>query len=114
MSKEKKENRINDIDSKILELKEKKHSLNNKISEISVRLKRQKPESVMNAEQRRKKLIEEKSGHLKVLKDHNLEKSQLKEKISSCDDQKPDKLKKKDVNMGVVPQDEDELNKMYA
>jgi len=45
-----------------------------------------------------------------VLKQLNKEKKSIKEKIESFDNQKPDKLKKQQV--GVVPQDEEELDKM--
>jgi len=41
----------------------------------------------------------------------NQDRSEIKDKISSFDDQKPDKMKK-NSNLGNVPQDEEELNKM--
>mmetsp|Transcript_87227 Transcript_87227/g.188913 ORF Transcript_87227/g.188913 Transcript_87227/m.188913 type:complete len:150 (-) Transcript_87227:617-1066(-) len=112
MTKEKKELLIEELTTKILELKDKKLNLSNKIAEIHSKLKKQKPSDVLEAEGRRKKLIEEQNGHLKVLKELNLEKTQIKNKITSFDDQKPDKLKKTSQQSGNLPQDEEELNKM--
>jgi chromosome segregation ATPase len=115
LTKDLKEEKINNIDTKILELKNKKLSLTNKQSELTATLKRQKPQTIKDAELKRKKLIEEKSSHLKTLKDLNLEKENIKEKINSFDNQKPEKLKKKQNQPeGNLPQDEEELNKMLA
>jgi len=59
-----------------------------------------------------KALIEEKGKHLTVLKGLNEEKKQIKDRISSYDNQKPEKLKKQQLVSSNLPQDEEELDKM--
>lgn len=83
ISREKKEELITSLESQILEIKDKKMILYNKQSELNVALKKQKPNNIKDAELARKKLIEEKSAHLKTLKEHNQEKNKIKEKIAS-------------------------------
>lgn len=114
MTKEKKELLLQEADTKIIELKDKRLKLNNKISDINSKLKRNKPAEIQEAESTRKALIDEKNGHSKILKELNAEKKSIKDKITHIDDQKPEKLKKQNASLGKTPQDEEELEKMLA
>jgi len=112
MTKEKKEESITALESSIIELKSKRDTLFGKQRELFATLKKQKPDDIREAELRFKALIEEKGKHLNILKGFNKEKKQIKDRISSYDNQKPEKLKKQQVVGNNLPQDEEELEKM--
>jgi len=102
---------IEEIDTKIITFKNERDSLNNKLSEIAQKLKRQKPDYIVKAENERKEKIEIKKKHLDQLNKLKFQKKEIRDKMSSFDDQKPDKMKRS--NLGInIPKDEDELNRM--
>jgi len=68
MTKEKKEELITDIDTKVITLRDKINSLSNNISDINAKFKKQKPEEILKAENERRELIKTKSEHQKSLR----------------------------------------------
>lgn len=110
MSEHDKNLKIEDIDTKILNFRNDREKLNHALSDVMAKLKRQKPEYVILAETNRREQLDVKKKHIDTLNKLKFQKKDIKEKMLSFDDQKPDKMKK---NTGVnMPKDEEDLNKM--
>jgi len=110
MSEHDKNLKIEDIDTKILNYRNDREKLNHSLSDVMAKLKRQKPEYVILAETNRREQLDVKKKHIDTLNKLKFQKKDIKEKMMSFDDQKPDKMKK---NTGVnMPKDEEDLNKM--
>lgn len=110
MTEIEKNSKIDDIDSKILSMRSERDKLQQGLAEVMAVLKKQKPAQVIEAENKRREQLDVKKKHIDTLNKLKFQKKDIREKMSSFDDQKPDKMKNK-VNSNM-PKDEEELDKM--
>jgi len=77
-------------------------------------MRRTKPKAIKDAEKERKELNETKRVHLNTMTEQKKKRDLIKNDIAKCDDNKPEKLKKEQKTSSLMPQDEDELNRMVS
>lgn len=111
MTEIEKNSKIDDIDSKILSMRSERDKLQQGLGEVMAVLKKQKPAQVIEAENKRREQLDVKKKHIDTLNKLKFQKKDIREKMSSFDDQKPDKMKNNKVNSNL-PKDEEELDKM--